>query len=145
MSACNSQLKDDFEQKGQNETVANVKAIYDWEAVFENCYNKQDFAKAASVYGDKGQMYPPGMKPRTGKHEIAGTLKAFYDHGAVKLEVEILEVRAMGENDVLEISRYAFLDANGDKARFGTRMVNWYKVGQNWEIRYDVVQNQCPM
>jgi len=140
MSACNAQLNDD-EEKGEK-IGANIKAIHDLEAVFVESYNKQDFAKAASLYGDKGQLCPPGMKAKIGQHEVADTLKAFYDSGAVKLEVEIVEVRAMGENDVLEVSRYTFLDKDGNKARYGTWMVNWYKLGDIWVIRYDVVQNE---
>jgi len=140
MSACNSQPIVD-EEKGEK-VGANIKAVHDLEAVFVESYNKQDFAKAASLYGDKGQLYPPGMKVKNGQNEIADTLKAFYDSGAVKLECEVVEVRAMGENELLEISRYAFLDKDGNKARYGTWLVNWYKQGDTLVIRYDVVQNE---
>jgi len=140
MSACNSQPIVD-EEKGEK-VGANIKAVHDLEAMFVESYNKQDFAKAASPYGDKGQLYPPGKKVKIGQHEIADGMKGVYDSGAVKLECEIAEVRAIGENEVLEVARYTFLDKDGNKARYGTWMVNWYKLGDTLVIRYRVVQNE---
>lgn len=107
-------------------------------AKFVAAFNAGDADAVAALYTEDGMILPPGGDAVSGRDGIAEFWAAAMESGVAGARLTVDEVHDIGDDTIVEISRYELLDAEGAPVGAGKYMVYWRKVGGDWQLHRDI-------
>jgi len=118
-------------------------AIEAADQTFVDNFNRGDAAGVAALYTEDGTFMPPNGGFVSGREAIQATFQSLMDMGIKALELETLEVEALGDT-AYEVGTYALLSAGGDVLDRGKFLVIWKQVGGQWQLHRDMINTSQP-
>ena len=118
--------------------VAQNNPIADRMAKFSEAYNAGDSSAVAEFYTEDGAVLPPNGAAVLGRKGIAELYRSAFGNGVKDLRYEILEVRQLGPDAVVEIG-IGSIAIGGQRLRSRSMHV-WRLNGEVWYLSRDMYQ-----
>ena len=130
---------------GPKQEVPSVrKAIEAANEYFMEAFSAHDAAAVASLYTVNAKIMPPNSDILEGREAIQAFWQAAMDMGIASVELEILEIDALG-NTAVEVSHYTLYLADGTMADYGKYIVEWKRVSGQWYLHRDIFNTSLPL
>ncbi|MGL2963792.1 YybH family protein [Flavobacterium sp. RSB2_4_14] len=116
--------------------VAAQQAIDELNATYADAFTKGDASGVANCYTADAKFMPPNGEISEGSAAIKDVMSAFFENGAVKLEIK--SVGLWGNEDILiQESTWAVYDKDGNERDHGKSLMTYKKEGDVWKIFRD--------
>jgi ketosteroid isomerase-like protein len=145
LAACNHQKAGGTEATASAFSLDSVKAqIAGSNAVFGDCFGKNDSTSFVNCYTENGCINPPGMPQMCGRAAIGAFFSEGVKMGMRQIKITIGEVLG-GKDGVTETGKYEVFGDGGVSFEKGKYMVMWIEENGKWKMHRDVWNSDTPV